>query len=110
MEDWLRRKFDPRILYLSPEATVVLVSVFGILNCKKLAKFMEEKSKQNKKSIVFDSTRRKAIQKLYADAGIEMVDKTEESIGKTSLLFLNSPKSVESDEAETYLRNLNRRK
>ncbi len=71
---------------------------------------MDNQSKQNKEPQVFDSSRRKAIQELYAKKGIECVDKTEEAIGTTSLLFWNTPKSEPTDEAETSLRYLNMRK
>ena len=81
---------------------------------------MDNQSKEKKEEQVFDLSRRKAIQELFAKHGIECVDKTQESIGKTSVLFWNTPKSepteeaetdnAETDEAETYLRYLNMRK
>jgi hypothetical protein len=71
---------------------------------------MENQEEPKKKPQVFDSSRSKAIQELYAKKGIECVDKTEEAIGTTSVLFWNTPKSEPTDEAETSLRNLNRRK
>ena len=71
---------------------------------------MENQEEPKKKPQVFDSSRSKAIQELFAKNGIECVDKTQEAIGTTSVLFWNTPKSEPTDEAETSLRNLNRRK
>ncbi len=70
----------------------------------------ESEDTPNNEPFSSNSSRRASIQKLYADAGIEMVDKTAESIGKTSILFVNSRRNEPSDTAETALRNLNRRK
>jgi hypothetical protein len=73
---------------------------------------MENESEDitNKEPFSSNPSRRASIQKLYTDAGLKLVDKTEESIGKTSLLFVNSRRNEPTDSAEASLRNLNRRK
>jgi hypothetical protein len=43
-------------------------------------------------------------------AEIPTRDTTEEHLGKTTIAFFNSPKTEQTDEAETALRNINRRK
>lgn len=75
----------------------------------------EEKSKQ-------DSSVKKTTEEIYKEAGIPFEDDTHKVVGQTLMLFFSSPTKgqrpekqensgeLESDEAETYLRNLNRRK
>jgi acyl-CoA thioesterase YciA len=56
------------------------------------------------------SLKRKHIAELFRDAGIPTKDTTMEHKGKTTLIFTSSPRKEQTDEAETYLHNLNRRK
>lgn len=62
---------------------------------------MEEKL-QDTKETVFEtpSSRRAAIIALYKKHGIECVDDTAELQGKTSIVFMNSPRSDSQDKAE----------
>lgn len=57
-----------------------------------------------------DSSRSRSIQELYEKAGIPSRDLTQECLGQTSVLFLNSPRTEQTDEAGASLRYMNQRK
>jgi hypothetical protein len=59
---------------------------------------------------IHDSSTRRSTQELYEKAGIPYEDLTQESLGQTSVLFLNSPRTEQTDEAEASLRYMNQRK
>jgi hypothetical protein len=70
----------------------------------------KEVKKSTVKQPVFDAKRRESILELYRKQGIPARDSTQESIGQTTIFFSPLPNREQSDEAETCLRNLNRRK
>ena len=70
---------------------------------------IKQKVTQNQESQTA-SSRRQAILKLFREAGIESTDTTEENLGKTSVMFVNSPSSESQDKAETALHYHNQRK
>jgi hypothetical protein len=55
-------------------------------------------------------SRRERIAELFKEYGVPLKDMTDEMEGQTAIVFSPLPKREQSDEAETCLRNLNRRK
>lgn len=52
----------------------------------------------------------RAIEELFAKHGIKSVNETAKYQGKTSIVFMNSPRSASQDKAETALHYHNIRK
>jgi hypothetical protein len=72
---------------------------------------MEDQSKKTKEErSKAASLRNQHIAELFKAAGIPTEDETEKYLGKTTIAFFNSPRTEQTDEAETALRNINRRK
>ena len=71
---------------------------------------MEKKSGFKRRKSTLTSSKRETIRKLFEERGGGYEDITKEKIGQTSMLFFSSPRQEPTDEAETYLRNVNRRK
>ena len=70
---------------------------------------IKQKLTQNQESQI-PSLSMEAIVKLYREAGIESTDRTKENLGKTSVMFINSPSTQSQDKAETALHYHNQRK
>ena len=75
------------------------------------------KGKKQKKALVAyneesetPASRSQAISELFKAAGIKSRDETEENLGKTSAMFINSPSQESQDKAATALRYHNQRK
>jgi hypothetical protein len=78
---------------------------------KKCKKRMEKEVIKNNHSAGQPGlSRRERIAELFKEYGVPLKDMTDEMEGQTAIVFSPLPKTEQTDEAETCLRNLNRRK